>query len=78
MSNYSRYPDAVPIRPQKNVYFKCLVNCVIDTIALCKALESMRSVVLDQSEEDPSVKAISEIKTTKASQLAKSPFVPVY
>ena len=40
------------MRPQKNVYFKCLTNCVIDTIALCKALESMRSVVLDTPAEE--------------------------
>ena len=75
VSNYSRYPDAVPMRPQKNVYFKCLTNCVIDTIALCKALESMRSVIVDPTEE---AKGVSEVKTTKAAQLAKSPFVPVY
>ena len=75
VSNYSRYPDAVPMRPQKNVYFKCLTNCVIDTIALCKALESMRSVIVDPAEE---AKGVTEVKTTKAAQLAKSPFVPVY
>jgi hypothetical protein len=45
VSNYSRFPSDQPMRNQKNVYFKCLVNCVIDTIALCKALESMKAVV---------------------------------
>jgi len=35
VSTYSRFPQQ-PLKLQKNVYFKCLVNCVIDTIALCK------------------------------------------
>ena len=32
VSHYSRYATEFPTRPQKNVYFKCLVNCVIDTV----------------------------------------------
>lgn len=57
VSNYSRYPEQ-PMKLQKNVYFKCLVNCVIDTIALCKALESMKSVIQNIDQEDivPDVK----------------------
>lgn len=61
---------------QKNVYFKCLVNCVIDTIALCKALESMKSVIQNIDQEDNDV--VPDVKLTQAAQLAKSPFVPVY
>ena len=79
VSNYSRYPDAAPVRPQKNVYFKCLVNCVIDTIALCKALESLRSVAPEpESEEAKGESPAAEVKVTHAAQLAKSPFAPVY
>ena len=51
MSHYSHYPEQ-PVKVQKNVYFKCLVNCVIDTIALMKALEGLKSAPVDEDGEN--------------------------
>ena len=59
---------------QKNVYFKCLVNCVIDTIALMKALEGLKSAPVDEDGENEPV----DCKPSQAAKLAKSAFAAVY